>query len=156
MKKRFYNLWAIKTKLLKYMHMYMFLTLKHLDVIIIMLMYVKMPTIFGILTFMSKINFMLSRLEHVKSFRTSRPWSWIFSRMNTSDVTSTVKCHVLAGITATPGPTLKWRTSTNAINNQKCLFSQVLVPVLYYQMFSNRFMPILLLEYFFLNGASSK
>ena len=31
---------------------------------------VKMPTIVGILTFMSMINFMLSSVEHEKSFTT--------------------------------------------------------------------------------------
>ena len=34
---------------------------------------VKMPTIVGILTLMSKINFMFSRVEHEKKFITSRP-----------------------------------------------------------------------------------
>ena len=34
---------------------------------------VKILTIVGILTFMSKKNFMLSRVEHEKSFITSRP-----------------------------------------------------------------------------------
>ena len=34
---------------------------------------VKMPTIAGILTFMSRKNFMLSRVEHEKSFITSGP-----------------------------------------------------------------------------------
>ena len=34
---------------------------------------VKMPTIVGILTFMSRKNFMLSRVEHEKSFITSGP-----------------------------------------------------------------------------------
>ena len=34
---------------------------------------VKMPTTVGILTFMSRKNFMLSSVEHEKSFRTSRP-----------------------------------------------------------------------------------
>ena len=38
-----------------------------------MLINVKMPTIVGILTFMSKINFVLSCVEHEKSFITSRP-----------------------------------------------------------------------------------
>ena len=41
----------------------------------------KMPTIIGILTFMSWINFMLCRVEHDKSFKTSmlglvRPFSY--------------------------------------------------------------------------------
>ena len=34
---------------------------------------VKMPTIVGILTFMSTKNFMLNSVEHEKSFITSRP-----------------------------------------------------------------------------------
>ena len=38
-----------------------------------MLINVKMPTIVGILTFMSLINFVLSRVEHEKKFITSRP-----------------------------------------------------------------------------------
>ena len=33
----------------------------------------KMPTIVGILTFMSRKKFMLSRVEHAKSFKTSGP-----------------------------------------------------------------------------------
>ena len=38
-----------------------------------MLINVKMPTIVGILTLMSMINFVLSRVEHEKSFITSGP-----------------------------------------------------------------------------------
>ena len=38
-----------------------------------MLINVKMPTIVGILTFMSTINFVLSRVEHGKSFIISGP-----------------------------------------------------------------------------------
>ena len=38
-----------------------------------MLINVKMPTIVGILTFMSRINFVLSCVEHGKSFITSGP-----------------------------------------------------------------------------------
>ena len=38
----------------------------------ILLINVKMPTIVGILTFMSRINFVLSPVEHGKSFITSR------------------------------------------------------------------------------------
>ena len=38
-----------------------------------MLINVKMPTIVGILAFMSMINFVLSRVEHKKSFITSGP-----------------------------------------------------------------------------------
>ena len=51
-----------------------------------MLINLKMPTIVGILTFMSRINFVLSRVEHEKSFITSGPelkaqegfkyWQW--------------------------------------------------------------------------------
>ena len=36
------------------------------DVVFIMLINVKMPTIVGILTFMSRINFLLSWVEHGK------------------------------------------------------------------------------------------
>ena len=38
----------------------------------ILLINVKMPTIVNILTFMSRINFMLSLVEHEKSFTSSR------------------------------------------------------------------------------------
>ena len=38
-----------------------------------LLIHVKMPTIVGILTFMSRKNFMLSQVEHKKSFTTSGP-----------------------------------------------------------------------------------
>ena len=38
-----------------------------------MLINVKMPTIVGILTFMSRINFVLSGVEYEKSFITSVP-----------------------------------------------------------------------------------
>ena len=37
-------------------------------VFIILFMNVKMPTFVGILTFMSRVNFMLSRVKHGKSF----------------------------------------------------------------------------------------
>ena len=37
------------------------------------LIHVKMPTIVGILTFMSGENFMLNGVEHEKSFITSGP-----------------------------------------------------------------------------------
>ena len=43
------------------------------DVVFIMLINVKMPTIVSILTFMSKINFVLSCLSMKKSFITSGP-----------------------------------------------------------------------------------
>ena len=62
----------IKTKIL-YQQMKKFLALNLSDVVFIMLINVKMPTIVGILTFMSKINFMLSCFEHGQSFITSGP-----------------------------------------------------------------------------------
>ena len=40
---------------------------------IFLLIDIKMPTIVGILTFMSRNNFMLTRVEHEKSFKTSEP-----------------------------------------------------------------------------------
>ena len=43
------------------------------DVVFIMVMNVKMSTIVGILTFMSRINFVLSWVEHGKSFIISGP-----------------------------------------------------------------------------------
>ena len=42
----------------------MFLALKLSDVLFIMLIHVKMPTIGGILSFISMINFMLRLVEH--------------------------------------------------------------------------------------------
>ena len=62
----------IKTIMLKNKDFSCFQTLT-VDVVFIMLINVKMPTIVGILTFMSRINFMLSRVEHEKSFITSGP-----------------------------------------------------------------------------------
>ena len=62
----------IKTKILKIMF---YLASELSDVVFIMLINVKMPTIVGISTFMSTINFMLSLVEHEKSFITSRPGS---------------------------------------------------------------------------------
>ena len=50
--------------------MKMFLALSLSDDVLIMLINVKMPTIVGILTFMSRINFVLSCVEHGKSFIT--------------------------------------------------------------------------------------
>ena len=60
----------IKTNLLKNK---LFFAFKLSDVVFIMLINVKMPTIVGILTFMSKINFMLSSFVHEKSFITTEP-----------------------------------------------------------------------------------
>ena len=51
----------------------MFLALCLSDVVLIMLINVKMPTIVGILTFMSRINFVLSCVEYEKSFITLGP-----------------------------------------------------------------------------------
>ena len=50
-----------------------FLALSISDVVFIMLLNVKMSIIIGTLTFMSKINFVLSYVEHEKSFITSVP-----------------------------------------------------------------------------------
>ena len=50
-----------------------FLALSLSDVVFIMLINVKMPTIVGILKFMSRINFVLSSVKHGKSCITSRP-----------------------------------------------------------------------------------
>ena len=43
------------------------------DVVFIMLINVKMPTTVGILTYMSRINFVLSLVGHDKCFITSGP-----------------------------------------------------------------------------------
>ena len=45
----------------------------NLRFVFIMLMHVKRPTIVGILTYMSRINFVLSRVEYEKPFKTSGP-----------------------------------------------------------------------------------
>ena len=59
---------------LKYWQMKTLLALSLSDVVFIMLINVKMPTIVvGVLTFMSRINFVLSWVEHGSSFITSRP-----------------------------------------------------------------------------------
>ena len=47
--------------------------LTFMSMIFILLIIVKMPTIVGILTFISRINFVLSWVEHEKSFITSGP-----------------------------------------------------------------------------------
>ena len=49
----------------------MFLALSLSDIVFIMQINVEMPTIVGILAFMSKIHFMLSWVEHEKSVLTS-------------------------------------------------------------------------------------
>ena len=50
-----------------------FLALSLQHVVFIMLINIKMPTIVGILTFMSRMNFMVSTVEYGKSFITSGP-----------------------------------------------------------------------------------
>ena len=50
-----------------------FLALSLPNVVFIMLINVKMPTIVGILTFMSRMNFMVCTVEYGKSFITSGP-----------------------------------------------------------------------------------
>ena len=61
------KLWLlIKADMLK-----KFLALKLSDVVFILLINVKMPTIVGILTVMSMINFMISRVDHDYTFITS-------------------------------------------------------------------------------------
>ena len=53
-----------------------FLALSLSDVVFILLINVKMPTIVGILTLMSRINLVLSLVEYEKSFITSgQIWS---------------------------------------------------------------------------------
>ena len=56
-----------------------------------MLINVKMPTIVGILTLMSRINFVLSWVEHEKSFITSSQfslhWVWLFKTISLLAVT---------------------------------------------------------------------
>ena len=49
-----------------------------------MLINVEMPTIVGILAFMSMINFMLSIVEHEKCFITSRPSTILYGIIHQS------------------------------------------------------------------------
>ena len=49
-----------------------------------MLINVKMPTIGGILTFMSRIDFVLSSVEYEKSFITSRPGPYVIKLFSCS------------------------------------------------------------------------
>ena len=71
-----------------------------------MLINVKMPTIVGILTFKSRINFVLSLVEYVKSFITSGPELCIFfiGRSLQDDSTHSVgtKSQILSSV-APPG-----------------------------------------------------
>ena len=50
-----------------------FLALSLLDVVLIMIINAEMPTIVGILTFMSRINFVLRGVEHGFFFITLGP-----------------------------------------------------------------------------------
>ena len=50
-----------------------FLAVELSDVLFILLINVKIPTIVCSLTFMSGINFKISRAEHLKGFKTSGP-----------------------------------------------------------------------------------
>ena len=61
-----------------------FLALSLSDVVLTMLINVKMPTIVSILTFMSRINLVLSSVEHGKSFITSGPDCLNCININTS------------------------------------------------------------------------
>ena len=63
-----------------------FLALSLSDVVFVLLINVKMPTIVGILTFMSRINFVLNWDEHEKSFISSGP-----GLFHTSDFKNTVQ-----------------------------------------------------------------
>ena len=60
-------------KKLKYRKIKKCLTFSLSDVVLIMLINVKMPTIVGILTYISRINFVLSCVEYEKSFITWGP-----------------------------------------------------------------------------------
>ena len=60
-------------KKLKFQQMKKFTALDISGVVFIMLINVKMSTIVGILIFMSRINLVLTRVEHGKSFITLGP-----------------------------------------------------------------------------------
>ena len=66
------------------------------DVVFLMLINVKMPTIVGILTFMSRINFVLSWVEYEKSLITSGPVSSV--------------CQVRANLVALPVTVPNWKS----------------------------------------------
>ena len=57
-----------------------FKSLRSSDIVFIMLINIKMPTIVGILTFMSRINFMLSSVEYEKHFIASGPSLYYFCK----------------------------------------------------------------------------
>ena len=67
------KLFSCSTQLSTKFQLKKFLALSLSDVGFIMLINVEMTTIVGILTFMSRINFMLSRVEYEKSFITLGP-----------------------------------------------------------------------------------
>ena len=60
-------------KKLKYWQIKKCIVLSFSDIVLIMLINVKMPTIVGILTFMNRINFVLTWVEHETSFKNSVP-----------------------------------------------------------------------------------
>ena len=62
--------------------------------LLFMFINVKMPTIVGILTFMSRKNFMLNSVEHEKSFITSGPGPGC-SKLTTSLVNVSLKFQML-------------------------------------------------------------
>ena len=64
-----------------------FVALSLSDVVFIRLINVKMPTFVGILTIMSRINFLLSRVEHEKSFITPGPDQMAFLEVSRSGST---------------------------------------------------------------------
>ena len=63
-----------------------FLALSLSDVVFIMPINVKMPLIVGILIFMSRINLVMSLVEHGKSFITSGPDVGIIVRSRTVEL----------------------------------------------------------------------
>ena len=63
--------------MLKYRQIKKFFAFSLSDIVFIMLINVNMPTIVGILTFMSRMNFVLSRVKHKNSFITSEPELWM-------------------------------------------------------------------------------
>ena len=65
-----------------------FLALSLSDFVFILLINVKMPTVVGILTFMSRITFMLSWVEYEKSFITLGPVCLFGLWFNTPDNSS--------------------------------------------------------------------
>ena len=71
-----------------------FLALSLSDVVFVMLIKVKMPTIVGILTFISRINFLLSPVKHGKSFITSGPVFVVLFQAGCVHFTSNTPCDI--------------------------------------------------------------